>query len=102
MKKLELTNRELEVTRLLARGLSDDGIAQHLGIEYKTAVSVLHTIYVKMAHIVIVEGRNKRCTLVALAIAQKLLSTADFEQPIDSLRPTVAQLDLLEGVPALT
>ena len=43
-----LTERELEVARLVSRGLSNREIAQRLGIKAKTASSHLDNIYVRL------------------------------------------------------
>ncbi len=43
-----LTDRELEVARLVSRGLSNREIAEHLGIKAKTVSSHLDNIYLRL------------------------------------------------------
>lgn len=60
-----LSRRELEVLRLAARGLSNDGIADELTLSLRTVERHLQNIYVKLG----VQGRSARAGAVALLLS---------------------------------
>jgi len=43
----DLSNRELQIARLISQGKSNGIISQELGIAIKTVENTLHTIYIK-------------------------------------------------------
>lgn len=51
----ELTDRELEVARLAARGLTSPEVAQQLTISVRTVENHLHRVYAKLG----VDGRRE-------------------------------------------
>jgi DNA-binding CsgD family transcriptional regulator len=65
-----LTAREVEVLRLLARGLSTKQIAQRLGMSPKTAGNHIEHIYSKI-------GANNRAVASMFAVQHGLLAIDD-------------------------
>jgi DNA-binding NarL/FixJ family response regulator len=70
-----LTAREVDVLRLLARGLSSRQIAERLVISPKTARNHIEHIYEKI-------GASSRATASLFAMQQGLLPEQDYEAAI--------------------
>jgi len=66
-----LTQREVEVLRLLARGLANKEIAEHLVISPKTVASHIEHIYAKI-------DASTRATASLFAMAHGLLPEEEF------------------------
>lgn len=64
---MELTDREIEITKLISFGKSDKEIAYHLGISQHTVKAHKLNIYNKL-------GINKNTQLVHYAVTQGILS----------------------------
>lgn len=62
----ELTARELEVLKLIARGLDCKGIAEHLRLSYNTAKHHMTSVKAKL-------GANTAAHAVAIAMIRKLI-----------------------------
>jgi DNA-binding NarL/FixJ family response regulator len=59
--RVYMTSREIEVVRLLVRGLSNAEIAAGMGIQLQTVKNMLSTLYAKL-------GVSTRLQLVLLAL----------------------------------
>jgi DNA-binding CsgD family transcriptional regulator len=46
--KWVLTAREAEITRLVAKGMTNHEVARELGIQQNTVQSILHAVFVKL------------------------------------------------------
>jgi DNA-binding NarL/FixJ family response regulator len=95
----KLTKRELQIVKLIARGMSDPEIAVALKIKVSCVISHNQNLYKKLAKPRLPTGKNQRCSAVAAAILEGYVGMQDFCEQAQNY--SAAQMDLLEGVEAL-